>query len=119
MLIINGSNKSLSDKVIDEIIQSIMVGELLPGEKVKSVREQAMLLKINPQTVQKAYTSLIEAGIIIPKRGSGNYLTKDNKLLLDVKNQFVDGITNEFIATLDDYEIDKEYVIKMIKEKSE
>lgn len=119
MLIINGSNKSLSDKVIDEVIQSIMIGELLPGEKVKSVREQAKLLKINPQTVQKAYTSLIEAQILVPKRGSGNFLTEDSKLLLEVKNQFVDGITNEFIATLAKYQIDKEYVIKMIKEKSE
>lgn len=119
MLIINGSNKSLSDKVIDEVIQSIMIGELLPGEKVKSVREQAKQLKINPQTVQKAYTSLIEAQILVPKRGSGNFLTEDSKLLLEVKNQFVDGITNEFIATLAKYQIDKEYVIKMIKEKSE
>lgn len=50
----------------------IMLGVIKPGEKLPSVREAASDLKVNPNTVQRAYSLLEERGLIrsMPKKGA-------------------------------------------------
>ena len=50
----------------------IMLGVIKPGEKLPSVREAASDLKVNPNTVQRAYSLLEERGLIrsVPKKGA-------------------------------------------------
>ncbi len=54
------------------IAQLILSGQLAPEEKLPAVREVAKHLGVNPNTVQKAYATLEQAGLIysMPARGS-------------------------------------------------
>jgi GntR family transcriptional regulator len=46
-----------------------------PGAAVPSVRTLAAELLINPATVSKAYQRLVDAGILIVKRGEGTFVS--------------------------------------------
>ncbi len=119
MFILNGSTKSLTDTVVETMVKDILTGLVKSGDKVTSVREQAKLLQVNPQTVQKAYNQLIENNILVPKRGSGNYLTNDQDTINKLRTMFIDMKVEEFNHIIEDYNLDRQYIIKVLKEKDE
>ena len=60
---------------IDEGIQNLVTaGALAPGEPIPSVRDLASDLRVNPNTVAKAYQKLGEAGILEVRRGEGTHV---------------------------------------------
>lgn len=52
----------------------IAIGALVPGAAVPSVRDLARDLRVNPNTVSRAYQRLTEGGVLIVKRGEGTYV---------------------------------------------
>ena len=65
-------------QVIQAIKLEILFGRLKNGDQLPSIRELAKLLKLNPNTVAKAYYTLEEEGYIESKRGSGNWVNAKN-----------------------------------------
>lgn len=99
------------------LYRQIITGKLQPGSKIPSVRELAVLLTVNINTVQRALQQMNAEGILFTKRGEGNFVTKDTKLLEKTKQEliveelakFVDnmaalGLTNkEIMLALTEY----------------
>src|ERR1700746_936235 len=52
----------------------ITLGTLTPGSAVPSVRDLAKSVRVNPNTVARAYQRLIDAGVLTVKRGEGTYV---------------------------------------------
>jgi GntR family transcriptional regulator len=52
----------------------IAIGALAPGAAVPSVRDLARDLRVNPNTVSRAYQRLTEGGVLVVKRGEGTYV---------------------------------------------
>lgn len=52
----------------------VSLGTLSPGAPVPSVRELALRLRVNPNTVSRAYQRLCDAGIFIVRRGEGTFV---------------------------------------------
>ena len=68
-------------QVIHLVKMEILSGRLKNGDRLPPIRELAKILKLNPNTVAKAYYTLEAEGIIESKRGSGNWVhTKKAKL---------------------------------------
>ena len=65
------SEKPLYQQLRDQIVEGIAVGELLPGEKLPSVRSLATDLGINLHTVNKAYAVLRDEGYVAMRGRSG------------------------------------------------
>ncbi|UCH97477.1 MAG: GntR family transcriptional regulator [Candidatus Aminicenantes bacterium] len=78
----NASPLPAYQQVKQSILLDVMAGRLTDGDRLPSIRELAKILKLNPNTVAKAYYNLEEAGIIQGHRGSG-YLVKFQKTKLD------------------------------------
>lgn len=55
----------------------ISLGKWLPEQKIPSVRELAMELQVNPNTVMRTYEHLQNQEIIFNKRGLGLFVTVD------------------------------------------
>jgi len=51
-------------------------GALRPAAAVPSVRDLARDLSINPATVAKGYQRLVDAGILVVKRGEGTFVSE-------------------------------------------
>ena len=58
-------------QLMDTLKRRIITGRYLPGEKLPSVRELAVSLAINPNTIQRAYHELESEGYIVSVPGTG------------------------------------------------
>jgi len=77
----SSSSVPVFQQVIQAIKLEILSGRLKNGDQLPPIRELAKILKLNPNTVAKAYYTLEEEGFIESKRGSGNWVnTKNMKL---------------------------------------
>ena len=77
MFDINPSNASPIWRQIEEgMRRMITLGTLDPGDVVPSVRELAQQLRVNPNTVARAYQRLTDAGVFIVRRGEGTFVAE-------------------------------------------
>ena len=65
-------------QIILAIKLEILSGRLKTGDQLPPIRELAKILKLNPNTVAKAYYNLEGEGFIESKRGSGNWVNYKN-----------------------------------------
>ena len=65
------SKLSVYESIVERIKRDISLGIIADGERLPSCRDLAMEMGVNPNTVQRAYSTLEEQGIIftIPKKG--------------------------------------------------
>ncbi len=61
-------------QIIEQVKQAIASGELKPGDQLPTVRQLAADLRINFNTVARAYRLLDEKGIISTQHGRGTYI---------------------------------------------
>jgi len=96
-------------QVIQAIKLEMLSGRLQPGNQLPPIRELAKILKLNPNTVAKAYYNLEEEGFIESKRGSGNWVNYKNNKLDNLRMGMVEDEVKDFLervfslgATLED-----------------
>jgi GntR family transcriptional regulator len=61
-------------QVAERIKHSIATGELSPGEQLPTLRQLAYDLRVNFNTIARAYAQLNAAGIISTEQGRGTYV---------------------------------------------
>jgi GntR family transcriptional regulator len=54
---------------------AIATGRLAPGDQLPTVRELAVELKVNANTIARVYLELERAGVLQPRRGVGTFVT--------------------------------------------
>jgi len=64
-------------QIIQQIENGVAGGILNPGEQLPTVREVALNLTINPNTVARAYRELESSGVIESIQGRGTYVSKN------------------------------------------
>jgi len=104
MILFNIDNSSAVpayQQVKQAVILDIMAGRLNEGDRIPSIRELAKILKLNPNTVAKAYYNLEDEGYIQGRRGSG-YVVKSQRTKTDnikrgmLEDQFKGFLENAF-----------------------
>lgn len=74
------------EQIVNRFKNLIVSGVLTPNDKMPSVRNLAMELSINPNTIQKAYMILEQQGFIYTVKGRGNFVAESGDLK-DIKKQ--------------------------------
>lgn len=109
----NNNPKAIYEQVYDEITRLIMSKVLKPDEKLPSVRELAAMIKINPNTIQKAYKSLEEDNYIYTVKGIGNFVKNSDELRnLHIKN--MKEKLNEAVRSLKTLGLKDDFIIEMV-----
>ncbi len=72
--------RPLYEQVTEKFRTLILKGILKPGERMPSVRQMAMELSINPNTIHRAYMTLEQEGLIYPVKGKGNFVADADKI---------------------------------------
>ena len=62
-------------QMIDQILGAIAAGQLGPGERLPTVRQVAVDLAINPNTVVRAYKEMEIRGVLTTQQGSGTFIS--------------------------------------------
>lgn len=85
-------NKAIYLQIAEFVCEHILLGKWKADEKIPSVREMAVDLEVNPNTVMRTYELLQQKNIISNKRGIGFFVA--DEALENVKNyrkaQFMD-----------------------------
>lgn len=66
----------------------LISGVFKAGDKLPSVRDFAATFKVNPNTMQKALVELENLKLIYTERTNGKYVTKDEKLIDKLKDEY-------------------------------
>jgi GntR family transcriptional regulator len=74
------------EQIVSKYKNLIVRGAIAPNEKMPSVRQLAMELSINPNTIQKAYAELERQGFVYTVKGRGNFAA-DNAGLKEQKEK--------------------------------
>ncbi|MCU1245002.1 MAG: transcriptional regulator, GntR family [Acidobacteria bacterium] len=61
-------------QIEDGMRRMIALGSLRPGDAVPSVRDLARSLRVNPNTVARAYQRLTDGGVFAVRRGEGTFV---------------------------------------------
>lgn len=61
-------------QIADEVQRLVAVGMLKAGEALPAARQLAKDLKLNPNTIQHAYRTLVQEGVIEMRRGLGAFV---------------------------------------------
>jgi GntR family transcriptional regulator len=64
-------------QIVDFICEQILLKNWIAEEKIPSIRDLAVELQVNPNTVQRSYDFLQELGVISNKRGIGIFVEKE------------------------------------------
>ena len=81
-------NRSIFLQIADNIIEKVMSGVYPVGDKIPSVRELALQVGVNPNTIMRTYNELQSMNIIENKRGIGYFVNADaRKVILDSKRK--------------------------------
>lgn len=85
IIISNRSQEPIYEQITKQIKDSIIRGELSPGEALPSIRNLAKQLQISVITTKRAYEELEREGFIETVGGKGSFVSGQNKELLKEK----------------------------------
>src|SRR5882762_3858585 len=77
------SRLSLSDEIVEQIIDLISRGILRPGERMPSEKQLCQQFGVGRTSVREALRSLSVLGILQPHAGEGTYVSEDNRRYLE------------------------------------
>jgi len=109
------SRVPIYEQIVMEIERYVALDILKENDKIPSIRQMAIDLGINPNTVKKAYTILENKGVITSHSTKGTYISNSTKKIVDKKiEEGIIEIKNKIIE-LEKLGIKKEDIIDRIK----
>jgi len=72
-----GNDKAIYLQITDYFCENILLQKWKAGDRIPSVREIAVNIEVNPNTVMRTFTYLQDKGIIFNKRGIGYFVAED------------------------------------------
>lgn len=100
-------------QIIEQVKYAIAAGAVREGEKLPPVRHLAVQLRVNPNTVAKAYRELEHEGIVYTKTGDGTFVSAGGTAItkrerVKIVGRFVDSVlVQAFHLDLRDDEVRK------------
>ncbi|MDP4110126.1 MAG: GntR family transcriptional regulator [Bacillota bacterium] len=79
--------RPLYEQITEKFENLISSGALGADEQLPSVRQLAMELSINPNTIQRSYMELEKKNIIYSIKGKGNFVTSDTEAIRRIKTE--------------------------------
>nr|WP_317282449.1 GntR family transcriptional regulator [uncultured Sellimonas sp.] len=103
-------------QVIRDIKKKIVRRQLLPGEKLPSNRELAVMYKVNPNTAARIYKEMEADGYCYTKRGLGTFIAEDDNMQKSIRKEMAEELLQGFMDEMKDLGFNKEEIISEIWE---
>lgn len=87
-------------QIMEQIRQKVASGELKQGDQLPTVRQLATELRVNFNTIARAYRLLDEAGLISTQHGRGTYIWEQptEETIQRLRQQGLEGLTRRYLA---------------------
>lgn len=89
----------LYDQIAAQVKQAVAGGTLTAGDALPSVRQLAVRLRVNPNTVARAYRELEADGVVESRRGHGTFVAASRRRLSPAgRREAVRGAARRLVA---------------------
>jgi GntR family transcriptional regulator len=107
-------------QIIEQIKFAIGRGDLKPGDRLPTVRQLAVDLSINPNTVIRAYRELEIEGVLDTQQGSGTFVG-ERRPEIDAleRRRMLDQILTELLARASGYGFTLDEVLEGLRQRKE
>ena len=103
-------------QIILQVEMAIVDGRLTKGDQLPTVRSLAVTLKINPNTVARAYNELEIRGIVNTQQGTGTFISDKKIELPEVeKERILSELTRPYLSNARAYGFTLEELIKHLQ----
>jgi GntR family transcriptional regulator len=106
-------------QIVNQVQAQVAGGILKPGDQLPTVRSLAEELRVNFNTVARAYRILDEARIISTQQGRGTYITEipPPRVTEKLRKESLQVLTERYINEARHLEFTKDEISEMIKEQ--
>lgn len=86
------ADRPIFQQIVEHVEELVVSGNLSADERAPAVRELALELEVNPNTVVRSFLELEQAGVLYKKRGLGSFVSSDAKqtILSRRRREFVE-----------------------------
>jgi GntR family transcriptional regulator len=107
-------NKPIYLQIIDFCFQKILKKDWMEEERIPSVRELAVSLEVNPNTVMRSFEYMQAEGVIYTKRGMGYFVEKNafDIILKLQRKDFFEEVLPETFRAMDLLQVSIEEVVE-------
>ena len=107
-------------QIIEQVKFAIARGDLQPGDQLPTVRQLAVDLSINPNTVIRAYRELEIGGVLETQQGSGTFVGQEKPKVDALERQrMLDQILTELLARATGYGFSLNDVLEGLRRREE
>ncbi len=103
-------------QLVEQLKIYIISGKLKSGERLPSVREFAMMTKVNPNTMQRALAELEDNKLIYTERTNGKFVTEDTELIDRYKRKNAIELSNKYLSGMKNIGFKIEDIISLLKD---
>jgi GntR family transcriptional regulator len=112
------SGKPVYLQLVDQIRYAAAAGSLRPGEPLPSIRPLAEELRVNRNTIAKAYAELESQGVIETLPGKGCFLKENNSpFTKSVKNKLLLTEIDEAVVMAHHLQVDRDRFLALVRER--
>jgi len=105
-------------QLVDQIRYAAASGALRPGEPLPSIRPLAEELRLNRNTIAKAYAELESQGIIETVPGKGCFLKENHSpFTKQVRQKLLVKEVDEAVVTAHHLQVDRDAFLALVKER--
>ncbi len=105
-------------QLVDQIRYAAASGALRPGEPLPSIRPLAEELRVNRNTIAKAYAELESQGVIETVPGKGCFLKENHSPFTKrVRDQLLIKEVDEAVVTAHHLQVDRDAFLALVKER--
>ncbi len=106
-------------QIVNQIQAQVVAGVLKPGDQLPTVRALAEELRVNFNTVARAYRLLDEARIISTQQGRGTYITEipPPKVTEKLRKESLEALTHRFLSEAMRLEFTKIEINQMVEDQ--
>ena len=112
------SGKPVYLQLVDQVRYAAASGALRPGDPLPSIRPMAEELRVNRNTVAKAYTELESLGVIETIAGKGCFLKEnDSPLTKQIRHKLLVARIDEAVVTAHQMQVSPEVLRGLLEER--
>lgn len=104
-------------QVMNEIRRQVLTGHLPEGQQLESVKNLSERLKVNPMTISKAYSFLVEEGLLERRRGVGLFVKAVRRDTMRRKQDaLLNGAVQKVVTLALQMKIPEREVVRLLRE---
>jgi len=111
------TSQPIYKQIIDDFKKKLIRGELKEGDKIPSQREYAEQVRVNPNTVQRAYREMESMNMVETLRGQGTFISISADRLEEIKMEMAVNLVDHFISEMESLGYSQKDMFRILKQE--